>query len=289
MSSTPIWLITGASAGLGLALARHVLSRGHRVIGTTRNPAKAREVIAEIEAKGGKWVTLDTGSSDHDIATVVRNAETIFGRIDVVVNNAAYCVLGSTEDVSSSQVEEQMRVNFLGPLSVIRALLPGMRERGSGTILNISSIQGFAPAAANGIYAASKAALEAATDALREEVSSFGINVFLIIPGAFRTQFANAGVLVDSSVAYLDNDHPVGRRLAWIKRLGGGAANGDPFKAAKIMFEVATGEGVGQPVREQRLLRVFIGSDGWKVANNKATDIRRTIDSSQNIASATDF
>lgn len=214
----------------------------------------------------------------------------MFGQVDIVVNNAAYCVLGSTEDVHAQEVEDQMRVNFLGPLSIIRALLPGMRQRGSGVILNISSIQGVAPAPANGIYAASKAALEAATDALRVEVEPFGISVWLVLPGGFRTQFANAGVLVESSEAYEASDHPVAKRLGFIKKLGAGAAIGDPKLAAQVMFDVATGHGeTGRLVREQKMLRVFIGSDSWRLADAKVKECARTIDSSREMAASTDF
>lgn len=290
MSQSPVWLITGASSGLGLALSRHVLTQGHRVVATSRNLSKAGDVVGELEDMGAKWITLDTGSSDSNIATTMHEAERMFGQIDIVVNNAAYCVLGSTEDVHAQEVEDQMRVNFLGPLSIIRALLPGMRQRGSGVILNISSIQGVAPAPANGIYAASKAALEAATDALRVEVEPFGISVWLVLPGGFRTPFANAGVLVESSESYETSDHPVAKRLGFIKKLGAGAAIGDPKLAAQVMFDVAIGHGdTGRLVREQKMLRVFIGSDSWRLADAKVKECARTIDSSREMAASTDF
>ncbi|KIV94462.1 hypothetical protein PV10_02229 [Exophiala mesophila] len=290
MAQSPVWLITGASAGLGLALARYVLTQGHRVVATSRNLSKAGDVVGELEGMGAKWLTLDTGSSDSIIATAMQEAEGMFGQIDIVVNNAAYCVMGSTEDIHAQEVENQMRVNFLGPLSIIRALLPGMRNRRSGVIVNISSIQGVAPAPANGIYAASKAALEAATDSLRVELEPFGIDVWLVLPGGFRTQFANAGVIVESSEPYAASDHPVAKRLGFVKKLGAGAAIGDPNRAAQLMFDMVTGQGdTGKLVREKEMLRVFIGSDSWRLANLKVKDAAKTIDSSREMAATTDF
>lgn len=164
----PVWLITGCSAGLGWALARLVLEHGHRLIATSRTPSKTPELVAEVESKGGKWIQLD--NTDLDVVDVIEEAEQIFGRIDIVVNNAAYGVLGTVEDTPPFEVVAQMEANFYGPLRIVQGVLPGMRKRKSGVIVNVSSSQGLAPGPANGIYAASKAALEAASESLSQEV-----------------------------------------------------------------------------------------------------------------------
>lgn len=289
MSSQPVWLITGSSAGLGLALTRYALSKGHIVIATSRNPARTPELVAEVEKQGGKWLTLDALSDEQVIKNTIEQAESLFGRIDIVVNNAAYCVLGSTEDVPDADVVAQMQVNFLAPLRIIRAVLGGMRNRQSGMILNVSSAQGLCPSPANGIYAASKAAMEAASDALAAEVAPFGIRVLIALPGAFRTNFANAGAMTEPSEAYAGK-HPVGVRLGWIKELGSGSARGDPVKAAKVMFEAATGTGeFASLVAKEKFLRVFIGPDCWQVADAKVKELRRTIDAEKELAGSTDL
>ncbi|KAK5064191.1 hypothetical protein LTR84_000023 [Exophiala bonariae] len=289
MSTNPVWFITGSSAGLGLALTRYALSQGHTVIATSRNPARTPELVAEVEKQGGKWLTLDALSDENIIKETMQQAESIFGRLDIVVNNAAYCVLGSTEDVPDADVVTQMQVNFLAPLRITRAVLPGMRNRKSGVILNVSSAQGVCPSPATGIYAASKAAMEAASDALGAEVAPFGIRVLIAVPGAFRTNFANAGVLSEPSEAYA-NDHPVGTRLGWVKSLGSGAAKGDPVKAAKVMFEAATGTGdFGTLVAKENFLRVLIGPDCWRVADAKITEFRRTLDAQKELAGSTNL
>lgn len=289
MSSKPVWFITGSSAGLGLALTRYALSQGHRVIATSRNPSRTPELVTEVENKGGKWLTLDALWDEKAIKGTVQQAEFIFGRLDIVVNNAAYCVLGSTEDVPDAEVLAQMQVNFLAPLRVTRAVLSGMRKRKSGVILNVSSAQGLCPSPANGIYAASKAAMEAASDALGAEVAPFGIRVLIALPGAFRTNFANAGALTEPSESYA-NDHPVGKRLKWIQELGSGSARGDPEKAAKVMFEAATGVGeFGELIAKEKFLRVFIGPDCWQAADAKVKELRRTIDTEKDLAGSTDL
>jgi NAD(P)-dependent dehydrogenase (short-subunit alcohol dehydrogenase family) len=289
MSSNPVWLITGSSGGLGLALTRYALSQGHIVIATSRNPSRTPELVAEVEGQGGKWLTLDALWEETVIKDTIQQAESIFGRLDIVVNNAAYCVLGSTEDVPDAEVITQMQVNFLAPLRVMRAVLSGMRKRKSGVILNVSSAQGLCPSPANGIYAASKAAMEAASDALGAEVAPFGIRVLIALPGAFRTNFANAGALTEPSEPYA-NDHPVGNRLKWIRELGSGSARGDPVKAAKVMFEAATGVGnFGSLIAKEKFLRVFIGPDCWQVADTKVNELRRTIDAEKDLAGSTDL
>jgi len=290
MSSKPVWFITGSSGGLGLALTRYALSQGHRLIATSRNPLRTPELVAEVEDKGGKWLTLDALWEERSIKETIQQAESIFGHLDIVINNAAYCVLGSTEDIPDAEVLAQMQVNFLTPLRIMRAVLSGMRKRNSGVILNVSSAQGLCPSPANGIYAASKAAMEAASDALGAEVAPFGIRVLIALPGAFRTNFANAGALTKPSEPYYANEHPVGKRLKWIHELGSGSARGDPEKAAKVMFEAATGEGeFGELIAKEKFLRVFIGPDCWQVADTKVKELRRTIDAEKDLAGSTDL
>ena len=276
--STPVWLITGCSAGLGWALARLVSEQGHRLIASSRMPSRTPDLVAEVESRGGKWIQLD--NTDPDVGQVIAEAERIFGRIDIVVNNAAYAVMGTLEDTPPAEVVAQMDANFYGPLKVMQSALPGMRKRKSGVIVNISSSQGLAPGPANGIYAASKAALEAASDSLSQEVESLGIRVVIVSPGAFRTTFGSVGAkVIPPSGVYAAEDHVVAQRMAWIPKLAE-IAPGDPKKAAKMIFSAATAQ-------KQEYLRVLLGADCWAKADEKVTELRRAIDGQKESAAST--
>lgn len=153
-----VWFITGCSSGFGAGLARLALNAGHKVIATSRNPSNTPELVKELESKGGSWLKLDVCSTD--LPNVLDKALSIHGKIDVVVNNAGFSLLGAVEDISDSEARSQMETNFFAPLNIIRHLLPSMRKRRTGTIVNISSTAGQVALPSVGIYAASKHALE---------------------------------------------------------------------------------------------------------------------------------
>jgi NAD(P)-dependent dehydrogenase (short-subunit alcohol dehydrogenase family) len=286
----PVWLITGSSSGLGLALTRYVLSQGHRVIGTSRNPSRTPELVSEVESQGGKWLALDATQPEHEIKDMMRQAESFFERIDVLVNNAAFCVLGALEDLPDGAVVSQMQTNFLGPLRMMQAVLPGMRKRRSGVIMNVSSTQGFVASQACGAYAASKFALEAISEACRAEVAAFGIHVLIIEPGAFRTDFGSttSAKYIEPSEEYA-GDHVVAKRLAQLESLPR-VARGDPAKAARVMFEAGTGQGeAGELIQKGNILRVILGPDSWKGIDAKIKELRRTADLVKDVAASTDL
>lgn len=270
---------------------QYALSRSHHVIGISRNPQKNPALVSEIESRGGKFLKLDVTAPETEIQASIKQAEAIYGHIDVLVNNAGYAVMGALENVSDRIVTAQMEANFLGPLRIMRSVLPGMRKRRSGVVINISSAQGLCPSPGNGIYAASKAALEAASESLSEEVASLGIRVLIVEPGAFRTNFAdsNSAVYVQPTEEYAEESHPVAQRLSAVPKLAG-TAIGDPDKAAKVLFETATGtEETGSMIKEQKLLRVIIGPDCWKRADAKVSELRRTVDLMKEVAESTSF
>ncbi|KIX00377.1 uncharacterized protein Z518_10516 [Rhinocladiella mackenziei CBS 650.93] len=287
-TTAPVWFITGSSAGLGLALTRHALSKGHRVIASSRNPSKTPGLVSEVEAQGGKWLGLDASQSEDEIKATMQNAESIFERIDILVNNAAYCVLGALEDIPDAETAAQMQVNFVGPLRIMQAVLPGMRKRRSGVIMNVSSTQGICPGVACGIYAASKAALEAISESCSVEVAQFGIRILIVEPGAYRTNFASVGKRIEPSEEYAA-DHAVAPWLRRVQTLPE-MAMGDPNKAASVMYEAATGEGdAGSLIKNERLLRVIIGPDCWKIVDRKVSDLRRTVDLLKDVAASTNL
>ena len=248
------------------------------MIASSRNPSKTPELVAEVESKGGKWIRLDV--TDANMERDMAKAGSLFGRLDVVINNAGYAVMGALEDTPASEVKAQMEANFYGPLKVIQCCLPNMRQRRSGVIVNVSSAQGLVPSPANGIYAASKAALEAASESLSQEVKSFGIRVVIVELGAFRTSFGSVGAkVIEPTLDYSKDDHPVAQRLAWVPKLAE-IARGDPNKAAKEIFEVAT-----NPTNE--FLRIILGEDCWKRVDEKVHELRRTVDSQKELAAST--
>jgi NAD(P)-dependent dehydrogenase (short-subunit alcohol dehydrogenase family) len=159
MSSTsPVWFITGCSSGFGTGLALTALNMGHRVIASSRNPSRTPDLVSQVQSLGGYWLTLDVTSPNA--SDVVKEALKIYGHIDYFVNNAGYGLLGAIEDFSEEEYRHQMEVNFFAPLKLIQTVLPSMRERRSGTIVNISSTSGQDGIPACGLYSASKFALE---------------------------------------------------------------------------------------------------------------------------------
>lgn len=158
------WLITGCSSGIGLHLAKYALSQGHNVIATSRNPSKSPDLVKEITSSpNGKWIALDVTSPLSDLQDAIAQAKKLFGSsgtIDVLVNNAGYGLLGAFEDISEDKFRLNFETNVFGTMKLMKAMLPGMRERGAGTIVNVSSIAGLVARPTCTSYAGSKYAVE---------------------------------------------------------------------------------------------------------------------------------
>jgi short-subunit dehydrogenase len=181
------WLITGASSGLGLALAQAVVRRGGIVLAATRRP----DTLAEVAQRWpGRLIpfALDAGDTGGAAEAVARA-----GQIDVLVNNAGYGLLGAVEETSEAEARVQLEVNFFGPAAITRAVLPQMRERGLGLIVNVTSVSGVLGQPGSAYYAASKFAVEGFSDALRKECAPLGIRVMIVEPGPVRTDFFDRG------------------------------------------------------------------------------------------------
>ena len=230
--STPrTWFITGASSGFGAAFVQHALELGDNVVATARR-VEAIQVLAEREPQRVLPVALDVtlpGQADR----AVQQALERFGRIDVLVNNAGYGVVGAVEETPEAELRAQMETNFFGAVAVILAALPSMRARGSGAIVNMSSLGGQLSFAGFGAYSASKFALEGLSEALAQELAPFGIKVLIVEPGAFRTGFADSGALktMPALAAYED---AVGGTRRFAQGMHGTQA-GDPLKAARAV------------------------------------------------------
>lgn len=204
-------LITGATSGIGRDAALYLASRGHRVIGTGRNP----RALAELREGGVHAIRMDV-TDRGSIAACAREVDDFtdgYG-LDVLVNNAGYGLFGPLEILSDEDVRAQFETNVFGLLAVTRAFLPKMRERGSGKILNVSSVGGRMTFPLGGAYNATKYAVESMSDALRMEVAQFGVSVVLIEPGYIKTGFT--GTTVDIARGYHDESSPYANALALV-------------------------------------------------------------------------
>lgn len=227
------WFITGASSGLGRAFTEHGLARGHNVVATARRV----EALSELAAAAPDRVlilALDVTQPEGAkpaIAAALRR----FGRIDVVINNAGYGVVGAFEEAPDSELRALMETNFFGAMHVIRAVLPALRAQQSGAIVNISSLGGQLSFTGFSAYSASKFAVEGASEALAQEVAPLGIKVMIVEPGQFRTKFAGPGMRHMPVIeAYRD---VVGATRSFARAMDG-TQDGDPRKAA-VAIETA--------------------------------------------------
>lgn len=225
------WLITGCSTGLGRALATAVLDRGDNVVVTARDAARVEDLA---RAHPGTALTLPLDVADRDqVHDVVRAAQARFGAIDVLVNNAGHGCRAAVEEPAQDQVQELFAANFFGAAALIQAVLPGMRERRGGTIVNITSAGVRSCPIGTGHYVAAKAALEALAAVLRKEVAPLGITVMTVEPGAFRTSYKRS--LTQPHKEISDYAGTVGaRREADLTE--DGRQPGDPARAAQAII-----------------------------------------------------
>ncbi|KAJ9157949.1 Oxidoreductase yusz [Pleurostoma richardsiae] len=286
--SAPVWLITGVSNGLGRALGLRVLKAGHNVIGTVRSRTKAAEAVNEIESLKGKIIEIDLREPQSSIHQKLKAAESIFGRIDVLVNNAGFSVLGPIEGFTEKEAVNQMQTNFFGPLYAMQAVLPGMRARQSGTIVNVSSVGGMDALPTSGLYASSKFALEGLSESLAREVGEFGVSILIVEPGAFRTKFLNAMEPSDGRMSETyHGDTEVGRVMKKFEEMTG-KQPGDPDKAVDRIFEVVAGEGPAGHLKG-KLLRLPLGDDALQRIKTKVERVEKDLEASWDLASNLGF
>ena len=183
-----VWFITGCSTGFGRELAKQLLENGYKTVVTARNTEKIQDLV-EINKENALALELDVTDKEQ-IKSAVEKAENHFGRIDVLVNNAGFGYFGAIEESVEAEVRSMFETNFWGLSAMTRAVLPKMRERRSGTIVNISSIGGFVSFPAVGYYNATKFAVNGFSEALQKEVKPLGINVIIVQPSGFRTDWA---------------------------------------------------------------------------------------------------
>lgn len=243
------WLITGCSSGLGRSLAEAVLAAGDNAVVTARDAERVEDLAAAFPDTA-LACALDVTDPDS-VARAVAAAESSFGTVDVLANNAGYSYRSAIEEGEPDEVDALFATNLFGPLAMIKAVLPGMRARRAGTIVNVSSVAGQLSIPASGYYSATKFALEGTSEALRQEVAPLGIRVMIVVPGAFRTDFY-ARSLRGTRNSIADYAETVGPRRKENDH-STGTHRGDPVKGAAAIVET-----VARPELPRRLL---LGSD----------------------------
>jgi NAD(P)-dependent dehydrogenase (short-subunit alcohol dehydrogenase family) len=276
MSSTKIWYITGASKGIGFALAKQLLTKGHRVAATSRSLSAFSGLIEY----GDRFLALEVDlKSEASIAASIKKTVDTFGMIDVVVNNAGYGLGGAIEELSQEEIDENFEVNFFAVVRVIRQALPHLRKQRSGHIINIASIAGFAPGSGWAIYCAAKFAVGGLSEALANDLKPLGIHVTNVMPGGFRTNFARADSIVFSQNRIADYDYL--RQSHQNMKRSDGAQLGDPNKVADAFIRL---------VRTQNPpVDLFLGSDAFARAELKIDQLTNQMNQWKEISISTDF
>lgn len=231
------WFITGASSGFGYAFAEHALSRGYNVVAAARNASKL-EMLVEKSSERVLPVTLDVDRPD-DARVAIEAAIGRFGRIDVLINNAGYGIIGAIEETPETELRAVMETNFFGAVAVIKAALPTLRAQGFGAIVNISSLGGQLSFAGAGAYSASKFALEGISEALAQEMIPFGVKMLIVEPGAFRTGFAGSAL---RSMPIIDPYRDAVGQSRKVVRDMNNVQAGDPRKAAEAIEQALNAE-----------------------------------------------
>jgi NAD(P)-dependent dehydrogenase (short-subunit alcohol dehydrogenase family) len=279
MSTTQskVFLITGVSSGFGRALAQQALADGHRVVGTLRDQAAQ----GEFELLGpGRAVgkLLDVTHTDA-IAETIADVEGKIGAIDVLVNNAGYGYESILEESILAQWHKQFDVNVFGAVAMMQAVLPYMRRRKRGHIVNITSVGGYITLPGLSAYHGTKFALEGISESLAQEVAGLGIKVTAVAPGAFRTDWAGRSMVRGQrSIADYDSVfNPVRER----RQAMSGKQPGDPAKAARAILEIVSSD--NPPVH------VLLGRDAVARAREKLDALRAQIDAWESLSTSTDF
>jgi NAD(P)-dependent dehydrogenase (short-subunit alcohol dehydrogenase family) len=262
----PVWLITGCSTGFGRELAKLVLARGWRAVVTARDASKVADIVEGYE-EHALALPLDV-TQPAQIDAVVAKATERFGRIDVLVNNAGYGYLAAIEEGEDAAVRDMFETNVFGLVDTTKAVLPLMRKQRSGLIVNVSSIGGLSSFAATGYYHGTKYAVEGLSESLALEVKPLGIDVMLVEPGPFRTNWAGPSIK-QSAIVIEDYAPTAGERRKQTAARSGNQA-GDPVRAAQAIIDAA--------LADAPPLRLLLGKAALVLARKKLDTLRKDFD-----------
>ena len=273
-----VWLITGCSKGLGRALAAQVLAKGYRVVVTARRAADIADLVA---AHGDAALAVELDVTDPaQISAAVSAAEDRFSGVDVLVNNAGYGYLAAIEEGEDADVRALFETDLFGPLNLVKAVLPGMRARRRGHIVNISSIGGLVTYPGVGYYHMVKFGIEAMSETLAKEVAPLGIGVTVVAPGAFRTDFRGPASIKQSATRIDDYGDTAGKSRVGTQA-GHGKQAGDPMRGARAIITAVEAE--------RAPVHLLIGGDALDQLRGKLDRLRRETDAWEEITRSTDF
>ncbi|MFC5460056.1 oxidoreductase [Massilia niabensis] len=269
-----VWFVTGCSTGFGRHIAEHLLGQGQRVVVTARKTDK----IADLARPGQALVLALDVTDAAQCKEAAAQALAHFGQLDVLVNNAGIGYFAAVEETNAEQARELMEVNFFGAANMIHAVLPSMRARRSGCIVNLTSIGGISGFEAVGYYSASKFALEGLSDTLAKELAPLGVKVLTVEPSGFRTEWAGSANETSTPIADYDSTAGAARR-AYHASVGKQA--GDPRRAAAAIFQAVTAE------RPPRYL--LLGNEAMEVGMAKLEEMRTDFSGWEQVSRGADF
>lgn len=270
------WIVTGCSSGIGRALAEYLLDIGENVAVTARNPDTVADLVAAFPDRA-LAIALDVTDAGSVKAAVV-TAQAHFGHLDVLVNNAGYGYVAPIEEGDEVEVKAMFETNFFGALRMMKAVLPGMRDRRAGVIIQVSSLAGRIANPATGYYSSSKFALEAASEALAREVEPLGIRVCSIAPGMFLSDFSGRSL---KAAGGTDEDYAAVANRIELVRSADGRQPGDPRKLAQLIVAVAD--------MEKPPLQLIAGPDAYGAVEARMTEIRTSMEQHRSLTCGTNF
>jgi NAD(P)-dependent dehydrogenase (short-subunit alcohol dehydrogenase family) len=277
LQNSDVWFITGCSTGFGRELAKLVLERGYRAVITARDHSQIQDLVAGHE---GRALALKLDVTDKaETVQSVKWAESAFGSIDVLVNNAGFGYVGALEESDEGEVRSMMETNFFGLARMIHEVLPGMRRRGRGNIVNISSIGGLVGFPGVGYYNATKFAVEGLSESLSKEVAPLGIKVLIVEPGPFRTDWAGR------SLKRSNQQIPEYAATAGVFREGitsrSGKQAGDPVRAGQAILKALDSD--------QMPLRLVLGQIALERARTKIENLRSEVEVLEETSRGADY
>jgi NAD(P)-dependent dehydrogenase (short-subunit alcohol dehydrogenase family) len=277
LQNSDVWFITGCSTGFGRELAKLILDRGNRAVVTARDTRTIQDLVA---AREGRALALKLDVTNKaEVAESVAKAEATFGRIDVLVNNAGFGYVGAIEESDEDEVRAMVETNFFGLAGMSRAVLPGMRQRRRGSIVNISSIGGLVGFPGVGYYNATKFAVEGFSEALSKEVAPLGIKVLVVEPGPFRTDWAGRS-LKKTSQPIPEYAETAG---AFRNRIEGGSGKqaGDPVRACEAIIKAVEADNAP--------LHLVLGRMALDVARSKVELLRHELEAWEETSLSADY
>ncbi|KAG5722282.1 hypothetical protein E4T56_gene4439 [Termitomyces sp. T112] len=279
-----VWLITGTSSGLGRELVVAALKRGDKVIATAR--ARSLNRLDDLKVKGADILELDVTDTLENLREVARKAVELHGRVDVLINNAGYLLVGALEENTPEETFDEFNTNVLGALNVTRAFLPYMRERRAGTILFLGSLRGWGAFPNAGIYTATKFALRGLSTTLHAEISPLGLRSICAEFGYFRTPILAAARHVPNEVRIPDYGPVTDADNAFMEQYDG-VQLGDPVKGVELIVDVVRGEGVARGKQFPTVLAV--GSDCYNIAKTESENTLMRLEDWKDVSCSTDY